>query len=87
MEKNSSGVKKRSHIKRPHSQDEKHRQIRSATWDTVMRAGRSAARRTNSDTGTRRSWLGPLSGDTEARRRVRRVVRGRDGAAATRRGG
>ena len=57
--------------KRPHNQGEKHRQIiTSATWDTVLRAGRSAAQRTNSDTGTRRSWLGPLSGNTEARRRA-----------------
>ena len=89
MEKNSSGVKKLSHIKGPHNQGENHRQTKSATWDTVLRAGRSAAKRTNSDTGTQRSWLGPFSGDTEARRRVRRIVGcwGRDGAAAPRRGG
>ena len=72
--KNARGVKKLVHIKRPQNQGEKHRRIRSATRDTVLRAGQSAARRTNSDTGTRRSWLGPLSGDYEARRRVRRMV-------------
>ena len=72
--KKSSGVKKLSHIKRPHSQGEKHTQIRGATWDTVLRAGRSATKRTNSDTGTRRSLLGPLSGDNEARCHVRRMA-------------
>ena len=71
---NSSGVKKLSHIKRPHSQGKKHMQIRSESWDTVLRAGRSAARRTNSDTGTRRSLLGPFNGNNEARRGVRRMV-------------
>jgi len=74
---------------RPHNQGGKHRRIIIATWGTVLLAGRSAARRTNSDTGTRRSWLGPLSGDIEARRRVRRMVGvgGWDGASAPRRGG
>ena len=74
MEIKSSGVKQLSHIKGPHNQGEKHGQIRSAKWDTVLRAGWSAARQTNSNTGTRRFWLGPLSGDYEARRRVRRMV-------------
>jgi len=107
--KNARGVKKLSHIKRPHNQGEKHsevefpcrsaarllkikkrfvnanlnvdsssvlvqirldlegcstahRQIRRATWDTVLRAGWSAARRINSDMGTRRFWLGRLPG-------------------------
>jgi len=40
----------------------------------VLRVGLSVARRTNYDTGTRHSWLGPLSGDIEARRHMRRKV-------------
>ena len=71
---NFSGVKKLSHIKWPHNQGENHRQISNATGDTALRAGQSAAWLTNSDTGTRCFWLVPLSGDNEARRRVRRMV-------------
>ena len=51
--KSARGVKNLKHFKRPNNQGEKNRQIRRATWDTVLQAGRSAARRTDSDTGTR----------------------------------
>jgi len=48
--------------------------MRNVTRDDVQRAGRLVARLTNTDTGTRRFWLGPLGDGKETRRRVCRMV-------------
>lgn len=68
-ESSSSRAKKKFAYKESQMKGKKHRQ-KISPRGAVLRAGQPAAKLTSFDTGPRRSYVGPVGGGEEVRRRV-----------------